>query len=57
MCISGYQPFCSSETQKKHSFDSGTTVHIGFILNLENLENRPFLHKIRENLEYSGNVL
>ena len=23
----------------------------GFILNLENLENRPFLQKVRENLE------
>ena len=25
--------------------------YIGFILNLENLENRPFLGKVRENLE------
>ena len=28
-----------------------------FISNLENLGNRPFLHKIRENLEFSGGFL
>ena len=41
--------------KRKKLMSEGTFT--GFIVNLENLENRPFLQKIRENLEWSGSLL